>query len=469
MAKFTPMELLAETSSDEPAPATNKNILQHVSNGRYDHTEAAIESYLRSIKSPSPKYIAELVMFMERSFKGKYLKGERSHYQRIMPSSKWRPGDTLADKLTRCKDKETFKKRFDRIGSTEILRKEHFANGQISEKNLNFNGKLYLRLMDTERNNLSIFFRNDKAVDVFISTALMHRESQQRARKQLTGSGSAKKPAWVQGEKAEVVALENPNPLQYTKEESGKNKEKHTGNSLALVHPFPFGKNQKQTPDGNYSFPQKAKLASSTSTIGSNTFQLWRNAIVETHPDECISSNATKAQIDKAAELAHRFSEFFPVSQLAEFLREVSTSWISLSKHLKEDGVWHNLGRYPELPSLVTHSDHIFTWYRKKLPKPVKPPQAAAATQEPSTKAHRPAIPLIGCDRTNGPGRTFRANAPESLEYMVATAPICNFPKHFVLTLMEQLKILSVDFSASEKRIAELEKMAEEEREQYCC
>lgn len=266
-----------------------------------------------------------------------------------------------------------------------------------------------------------------------------------------------------------MVALENPKPLQYTKEESGKNKEKHTGNSLALVHPFPYGKNQKQKPDENYSFPQKAKLASSTSSIGSNTFQLWRNAIVEKHPDECISSNATKAQIGMAAELAQRFSEFFPASQIAEFLREVSTSWISLSKHLKEDGVWQNLGRYPELPSLVAHSDHIFTWYRKKSPKPVKPPQAAAAKQEPSIKTHRPSIPLIGCDTTNGPGRTFRANASESLEYIVATAPTCNFPKHAVVALMEKIKTLSVDFAASEKRIAELEKMSPEEREQYCC
>lgn len=464
-----PMELLTDATSEHLAPKTNNNTFQHISNGRSTDTQLAIELYLRSLKLPRPKYTAELIVFMEVSFKGKYKEGDPSHYQRIMPSENWRSGDTLSEKLTRCKDKETFKKRFDLIGSTETMRAEHFEKWQINDENLNFKGKLYLRLMDTVRGNLSHFFRDDLAVDTFIKAALQHHEEQRTARRKKTGGVSAIKAEVVHLKKTEVVTPEKPKSLQYTKIDTEKNTEK-TGNSLALVHPFPYGKNQQQTPEGKYEQVQKLTSTSPKQAAGSNSFLLWRKAVLEKHPDKCISSIATKAQIGIASELSQRFSEFFPANQMSDFLREVSQSWISLSKRLKEDGVWQNLGSYPDFSSLLKHSNHIFTWYRKRLSKPTEELQKATQAQEPSKKLpDHPPVPFIGCNTSSAPGRTFRVNDSESLEYIVAMAPTCNFPKHAVLSLMEQIKTLSVDFAASEKRIAELETMSDEEREQYCC
>lgn len=80
-----------------------KSNFLHVSNGNYEDTRKAIEAYFKSRGVPPHTHTAELIMVMERSFKGKYMKGERSHYQQIMPSASWRKNDIFGKKRATSK------------------------------------------------------------------------------------------------------------------------------------------------------------------------------------------------------------------------------------------------------------------------------------------------------------------------------------------------------------------------------
>lgn len=231
------------TNGDDGIAATKIaiNNFPHVSDGNFTYTQQAIEAYLLSLGIPRHSYTAELIMFMERSFKGKYLVGERSHYQRIMASASWKKADSLSEKLTRCKDKETFKNRFDRIGTTAILRREHFIRYEI--RHLDFKERMYLRLVDTKHNNLSSFYRNDGVVDAFIAAAICFYREKQKTRKTKTEITLKGKPELVVPGKPDVAYLENPKPLLNTGLTERITK-KNKGNSLTLVYPAPFGKNQ---------------------------------------------------------------------------------------------------------------------------------------------------------------------------------------------------------------------------------
>jgi len=249
--------LLSTASSDDANAGSitvtaSKHVVQsnfsHVSNGNYEDTQKAIEAYLITLGILRHSHTAELIMLMEKSFKGKYMKRERSHYQRIMPSANWREGDTLSEKLTRCTDKETFKRRFGRIGTSAILKREHFHDFEI--RNLDFKGKIYLRLTDTTKNNLSHFYRNDALVDEFIASAIAFYREEIKRGKHKTRTAIAGKPEVVGDGKPEVIYLENPKPLLNTEVESKSLSVKHKGTSLTLVHSCPTGKNKKPTPEG---------------------------------------------------------------------------------------------------------------------------------------------------------------------------------------------------------------------------
>ncbi len=379
---------------------------KHVTDGSFAYTQLAIEAYLVSQGSQKNSYVAELIMFMERSFAGKNVKGQRSHYQHIMPCKGWSKGDTLSEKLTRCKDKETFKGRFDRIGTTAILTRDHFEDYEIS--NLDFNGRWYFRLIDTNSNNLSWFYRNDAAVEAFIKQALSFYSAQLKAKRRarkpaVLGTGKAEE---VNPSKPAMVYLQNPKPL-LTK---GINKEetKTTQNSLKLVHssstgekqiPIPisssvgikdiktsdfgFGPEPKTSHSG-FSYPNKSKMpkpggamhdTSVKGTSGLDVYLTWRKSVLAKHPEIFITGNPSKKLVGQANFFYQTFSEFSQDIPIADFFGHLMKKWDSAREYLDEAEVWQKPGDYPEISFLVTHSDKILSWYKsevKHLPMHVK-------------------------------------------------------------------------------------------------
>lgn len=476
----------------------------HVSEGNWTDTLKAIEAFLVSKGERRQGYGADLIMFMERSFSGKYRNGERSHYQRIMPGGKWRKGDTLSEKLKRCKDKETFKGRFDRIGTTAILKREHFDNREIT--NLDFKGRMYLRLIDTNDNNRSLFFRNDALVDAFIKSAIVFNKDEVRARKYKTRRASMGKPEVVGVGKSEVVYRENPNPLLYTEVDSRRPSGKNKGNSLTLVYSFPNGKNKnqpqpwkgvidKETSDCGFADKQaqiEAGLLPDTegnagvirhtspakSFSGSDVFKLWHRAVSVKHPDECISANPTAKQIGQAATFYQRFNEFFPGDSIAGFFDSLTRNWIGACKDFNDGGVWQKFGPYPEIPSLLNHTNRVFTWYKAELRSTAKDEECNREGQERSAKQaqalpDRPgnysarSVLQSGADGTQVSGRTHRYSRKKTIEHEIASEIRRKGSKYsdpgMEAFLREKLQKLSTDLAASEARIAELVAMTEDE------
>ncbi len=488
----------SEGDDDKAATILSKNNLPHVSDGNFIYTQRAIEAYLVSQRIYRHSYTAELIMFMERSFKGKYRKGERSHYQRIMPSASWNKGDSLSEKLTRCKDKETFKNRFDRIGTTAILMREHFIKYEIS--NLNFKGRMYLRLIDTTRSNLSIFYRNDEVVDAFISAAISFFQDEQKAGKIKVEVAIDRKPELVWPGKPDVAYLENQKPLLDTEltERITKN---NKGNSLALVYPAPTGKKQNPQPkrvkktasdDSGFSNRQalelcglipESKISQANSERTENTaahrysgldvFTLWRKATVANNPNLCIASRPTGRLIGQAITLLERFTEYFSEDQILEFFETTVKNWPSVCKELRAEGVWQTLGTYPELPILLTNSDKVLTWYKAKRDKSHEQKgltRPANLNLQTPVKQTVPLAPYRGCNQNTAKGRTFNNNLPESLEYQIAYSR--RFPEsksEFGSLRLVFLKKRTIDAEASEARIVELCNMSADEFDTYCC
>lgn len=115
-------------------------------------------------KAPRASKVSEIVMFMEIAFQGKYKEKLLTHYQYItLPKNGAIPkGDSLSEKIKGCESKNAFNNYFSLIGTTFRLDKE------ILHTTLDFKGKLYLRVIDTQDNNKSYFFRNDLATSEFI-------------------------------------------------------------------------------------------------------------------------------------------------------------------------------------------------------------------------------------------------------------------------------------------------------------
>lgn len=479
-----------------------KSDFGHVSHGNFKGTQKAIESFLVSKEEHRQGHVAELIMFMERSFAGKYMKGERFHYQRIMASDKWRKGDTLSEKLTRCKDKETFKKRFDRIGTTAILRRSNFHDNEIKISESDFKERMYLRLIDTEQNNISMFYRNDAVVDAFIKSAIAYYREKTKAEKYKTRSALARKPAVVGGGKPEVVYLENPKPLLYTKDLQERGSGKNKGNLLRLVHSSTTEKNQHLPRNGledkeasGFGFDDKqAAIAvglipdtkendgalqhtsSAKSLSGFEVFKLWRKSVLAKHPDEFISEEPTGKLIGQAAIFFKRFNEFYPVDSIADFFDHLAENWVTACKDYKDRGIWQKLGKYPEISNLLEHSNHILTSYMQQK-------------QECSNKAipvpeiehfiPNPPRPYKGCDLVLSNGCT-PSQYEMSLEYLIATHILIrirlNRGKNYVSDgenyenkFRGEVKESTIDILASEARILELTLMPESEFIKYCC
>jgi hypothetical protein len=490
------------TASSDDANAGNstvtasKHVVQsnfsHVSNGNYEDTRKALEAYLKSLGVPPHTHTAELIMVMERSFKGKYMKGERSHYQQIMPSASWCKDDTLSEKLTRCKDKETFKRRFDSIGTTAILRREHFTNHEII--NLDFKENLYLRLIDTNHKNLLRFYRNDAVVDEFIASAIDFYREEMKKGKRKTRTAIAGKPEVLGAGKPEVTYLENPKPLliKRIKKEAKKNK----GTSLTLVPTSPTGKNKKPTPEGieerktsefgidDYRIAEECGLlapniaqassraqhrTSTNNASGVEIHRLWRNSVLARNPDIFITASPSKPLIVQAQDFCKKFVEFFEAAELSEFFDNVSANWRDACNYLKEEGVWQKLGNYPEIPALLPHSDKILSWYklnkasRTRQNKPV--PQPIAKIENVTC----PSAPYRGCKRITALGRTFNGKDEESLEYHIAYSLLSKWSVKLIDFYRTQLKKYSIDLTASETRINVLCELLEEEFDEYCC
>lgn len=489
---------LAEGDDDKAATKMLINNLPHVSDGNFIYTQRAIEAYLVSQGIYRHSYTAELIMFMERSFKGKYLRGERSHYQRIMPSASWNKGDSLSEKLTRCKDKETFKNRFDRIGTTAILRREHFIRYEIS--NLDFKGRMYLRLVDTKRNNLSTFYRNDGVVDAFISAAISFLQDEQRTGKTKAEIATEGKPELVWPGKPDVAYLKNPKPLLNT-ELTERITKKNKGNSLTLVYPSYVGKilypPQERIKEAASSAPEisniqalelcgllpidkinqnnskrrKATVADHYS--GVEVFTLWRKAIVANNPELCIATRPTAAQNKQVINLHQLFAEYFPEDEISDFFVTMTRSWPAVCKELKVMGVWQNLGPYPEIAILLKNSDKILTWYKAKRDKSHEQKgltRVANLNQHAPVKKTVPLVPYRGCNQSTAKGRTFNNKLPESLEYQIAYSR--RFPEskmEFDSFRLVFLQNRTIDAEASEARIVELCNMSADEFDAYCC
>jgi hypothetical protein len=483
-----------------PDKAT-KNDFRHVSDGNWPYTLKALEAYLASQGVPRHTYTAQLIMVMERSFYGKYRKGERSHYQRIMPDGKWRKGDTLSEKLTRSKDKETFKERFDRVGTTATLSRQHFDNYQI--RNLDFKERAYLRLIDTNNGNVSIFFRNDAVADAFIKSALAFHREQLKVKRYKTLSVSAGKPA--------VVYLENPKPLLYTEgvqERAGRNK----NILLTLVQPT-YGKNkpQNQTPNPtdketegsgfgfsdqqvmesvglcdsgteqykSVSRPRSAKPSNGAGT-GAGVFKLWHESVAPKHPEELISAIPTPRDTHVAATICQKFNEFFPTEHVSDFFECLAANWKKARTESFPKWQLKNFGPYPTLSQLLSNWNPLLTWYKNERNRVAKVAEAARVSQERLQQQSqvevrkstpRPLAPFIGCELITASGRTFRQPCVESLEYQIAFDIDIGSRYGMSLrhTLKQLLKDRSIDMAASEARIEELRKMPPEEAEKYCC
>lgn len=372
-----------------------KSDFGHVSHGNFKGTQKAIESFLVSKDVPRHSFTAELIMFLERSFAGKYMKGERSHYQRIMASDKWREDDTLSEKLTRCKDKETFKKRFDRIGTTAILRRSNFQDNKIKVSDSDFKERMYLRLIDTEQNNISCFYRNDVVVDAFIKSAIAFYREETKARKYKTRSALKRKPEVVGVGKPEVVYLENPKPLLYTKDLQERGSGKNKGNLLRLVHSSTTEKNQHIPRKGiedkessgfgfdDQSIAEECGLGPASNVVKADTevaqhitsaklysgievFNLWRNSVLAEHPEECISATPTGVLRGQAANFNKSFNEFFTTDSIADFFYHLTKHWNSAIKEFKCRKLF-GYGEYPEIPWLLKNSNHALTWYKKEI------------------------------------------------------------------------------------------------------
>ncbi|MCX7181012.1 MAG: hypothetical protein NTX56_20350 [Proteobacteria bacterium] len=486
-----------------------KSDFSHVSNN-FSHTQKAIEAFLVSRGVPRHSHTAGLIMFMERSFSGKYRKGERSHYQQIMPSAAWRNGDTLSEKLTRCKDKETFKARFDRVGTTAILKREHFDNREITS--LDFKGRMYLRLIDTKRDNLSLFYRNDELVNDFIKSAIVFYQDELRAKKYKTRRALSGKAEGVELGKPEVICLENPKPLLYPDVDSRKPSGKNKGNSLTLVYSSPNGKNQTQPQprrgrvkkeksgfgDAEQQIAEECGLVPATeenenavqrqssAKLGSgfDVFKMWRNSVLVNMPDVFIHANPTGPEIRQAANFYGRFSEFFPADSIKHFFNHLATNWIGAHKDFAKAKLWGH-GAYPAIPWLVMdrNCDHVLTWYREELKDIAKKVEWKREMQERSaqqTESLRPSndsstcsVPHRTSDEPPLNGRTFRHGTRLSLEHDIAwslrllqgalSPKSALQEKIHVAALRTQLEKLSIDLAASEVRISELLEMKVEE------
>lgn len=434
---------------------------------RDDWSHKALEALLKSHNHSRHCYLAELIILMERYFLGKYLNGQRSHYQQIMPSKRWKPGESLSEKLTRCKDKETFNARFSRIGVTEILRRGHFEDFQI--KNVDFKGKLYLRLIDTTRKNVSWFYRNDSAVEAFIDAA------HDFYAEQLQSKRAGRKPeVWSRG-KAEVMGLrkpevedvENPNSLLSSELTIGETNKQRTG--LAIIHSSPE-ENQRieRRPTA-----RKEKSELIEGTTGWQVFRLWRDTLMARDKDRCISAQPTRAQLRDAALLAERFDEYFPDVALAQFLSDATDRWGGLQRWLRDQGgVWQTLGEYPELQQLALFSDKFLTWFKRERAQ-----EAQSMTMKPEIRKKTeysppsPEIlpPYIGCKPVTTVGRTFQRGAEESLEYQIAAYPRSRWLCKVVPAMERLLQTHSIDLNASQDRIQELKQLPDDEIDQYCC
>lgn len=461
----------------------------------FDLVEEALNGYLTSEGFLPHSHSAELIMFMERSFYGKYKLGEKSHYQHILPCNSVREGDSLSEKLTRCKDKETFPRRFLPFGATTILRRHHFDKFEIG--NFDFDGKLYLRLIDTKRNNRSWFFRNDSAVKSLMRLARDYYKPELSGKNGKSRNASLTKPEVIIIRKPELVALEIPSPL-LNRDGQEKETRKAKQSSLTLVHSSTIGKNQKPTPgktttsyDGSTDTDEWIAEQCGISTIngksadkekrsapshsGIETFNLWRTSVLVTHPSECITESPTKVLIGEAAKLDKRFREFYPEAPIADFFAELTTRWGTVCKELKDRGVWQNLGPYPEIPSLHQHSNHVLSWYKNVVSQSKSKQQGLQQSPVPGATIPEIAAPLVGCPRVTAEGRTFNRNEVESLEYQIAYRSHFYPEKHRmgVLSMLscniQMLVKQSLNMAASNARIEQLKQIPPDELDRYCC
>jgi len=491
-------------ASNRPSEEITKSDFRHVSHGNFNDTQLAIETFLLSLGRPKQGNLAELIMLMERSFSGKYRKGERSHYQQIMPSENWRPGDSLSEKLTRCKDKETFKNRFDFIGTTAILSRNNFDGFEVCK--LDFDGRMYLRLIDTKRNNRSNFYRNDALVDAFIQSAIDFYRGGLKKRRIKTGSPLSENPVMVGSRNPEVVRLENPKPLLYTEFESRKNSRKSKGTSLTLVHSSNTTIDQElprkeientRASDFSLYYQQAAEecgLISESEVVmgsaeaeqdaeaarpfsGQDGFNALRISILSKFPQLCISEKPKVSEISQFNSFVDRFGEFFPKVSIADFFKHLTENWIRACKYFKSTNAWSIRGEYPEIGSLLKHSNHVLSWYLQEIEKSEnnnhKKVESLLSFEPQSEQPKKVAAPLKHCEKINGPGRTFVGNHPESLEYQIAVAhgfdQSIDWVRDFLKILNEQIAELSCDAHASKARIEELINMQSDECEKYCC
>ncbi len=470
-----------EVKGDEAETQINVPLnFKHVTDGNFADTQRAIEAYLVSQGVQKNSYVAELIMFMERSFAGKNLKGQRSHYQHIMPCKNWMKGDTLSEKLIRCKDKETFKSRFDRIGTTAKLTRDNFEHREIV--NLDFKGHLYLRLIDTNRNNLSRFYRNDSAAEAFIEQALSFYRAQlkaeRRARKpEVLGTGKAEA---VNPSKPAMAYLQNPKPL--LTEAVNKHSTKTAENSLKLVHSFSTGEQPipkpKPIPEGikdiktsDFGFDAEVMplpLVSSTELTGVDVYLTWRKSVLAIHPEEHITQHPTKALIGQFANFHELLTEAIPGASTANFFDHLTKEWFRASHYLKNAG-GYGFGYYPEMPALLRHSNHVLTWYerekRSRTESKISP--LLTTLPKPETTLQIETVPMSASASVVVPGRTFTPGRPQTLEYWIAYFLKNPGPwsADSVVAYRIALKKFSADLTASEDRIEELCRMTPEELE----
>ena len=374
----------------------------HVSN--WEYSRIAIDDYLASKGFPKQLHVAEVILFMERSFKGKYLQKERSHFQFVTPPKQFTPsrrkGDSLSEKIPFCKHKDSFNKKFSIVGHTEVIRQNHF-----NERDLNFEGKMYLRMIDTNDGNVSWFYRNDEIAHKFIQDALRFKADYMERSGKTIWSGGSELYGVVGVDYME--SLLDTNTLQeYPKKTliAKPKKERKTfyfsvektdvidttnfeGNCKIMNQTTPTKKLPKSAGKGKTPFTSvdamkfattemkafsdyfvKAKAYSDPVINGTGLYKIWKDAVASNDLGSLFEKDISKTSkdyisIEKAFET---FTQGYPAEEFPIFMDTIMREWSSVKKYLVSVG-WDEkkLGPFPDIGFLRYNLPKLDIWYKE--------------------------------------------------------------------------------------------------------
>jgi|ERR1035437_751568 hypothetical protein len=400
-----------------------ESLFCHIDNWNY--TLQALEEYLQEVgfrgrKLVKQRKIASVIMFMERSFKGKYLLNDPVHWQFINPpktSDVYREGDMLSEKLERCSRPTSFKKKFDCIGHTDKFAKRHFEGTP-----LDFEGAMYLCMRDTNDNNKSWFYRNDKVVAEFIESALKYKKESVSSLAEKVSNRSVRKcqVAFVES----VSSLLTTDTIQEDNKKTVHSKpsvcdikptagisDNHTENQECSIQNSASNCNSKGNEKmgkskDKYKGITASKIVDSLNVevkefsdyaitkdefgarviTGQNLYSIWKDAIMANDLKGVFVVHPTIAKASKDhANLEDIFLTFttkYSEDMFPDFLNTVMKEWSSLATHLKDTKAWDTKDMaYPDIGIFKYLLPKVLMWYASRLNK-VKESEQLAILKE---------------------------------------------------------------------------------------